>query len=136
MKSVVVLIARPPLRCYQRFIDPSGLSAWVPNLRRVRLVASDSAGRPTEISFEFAQSLMYSLGYSYDDDARVVTFEPRAGRRDAVSGSARFEDDGDGGTKLTYELKQGSGRSVTELALGDPQRLVDAFAQWMTTSTR
>ena len=136
MKRVVVLIARPPVRCYQRFIDASALAAWVPNLRRVRVVASDLAGRPTEISFEFAKSLTYSLGYSYDDDARVVTWEPRAGRRDGVRGSARFEENDDGGTTLTYELQQGPGRSATDVALGDPQRLVDAFAQWMTSSTR
>jgi len=112
------------------FTDPVLLTSWVPGLRRARAVTVDEAGRPTEILFEFAASLTYSLVYRYATAEHALWWEPRAGKRDAVRGHARFVAEGDG-TRLHYELEQGDGRSVSERALADPQRLLDAFVAAM-----
>jgi hypothetical protein len=130
VQTVTAFVAREPEACWKDFTDPTVLFAWMPGLRRARVIARGPDGLPLEVHFEFATSLTYSLLYSYDAAAREVRWQPRAGKRDAVSGFARFEPVNDG-TRLTYGLEQGEGRSATERALDDAQRLVDAFSAWM-----
>jgi hypothetical protein len=88
---------------------------------------------PSEIHFEYSESLVYTLAYTYDAEQREVRWQPKLGRRDGVSGSVRF-DPHDGGTQLTYTLEHGAGRSSSERELGDIQRLVDAFVGWASRS--
>ena len=104
------------------------LAAWLPGLRRARVIASNADGTPLEIQFEFSTSLMYSLVYTYDAAAGEVRWEPRAGKRDAVRGSAKFEPF-DEGTRVTYTVEHGAGRSSAEQDA--PQSVLDAFARWM-----
>jgi len=87
-------------------------------------------GLPSEIHFEFASSRVYTLTYSYDLANREVRWQPKLGKRDGVTGSVRFEADGEG-TKLTYALEHGESRSPSEREIGDLQKLVDAFVDWM-----
>jgi hypothetical protein len=110
------------------FVDPTVLAAWVPGLRRARVIATNPDGLPLEIQFEFSTSLIYSLVYTYDAAAREVRWEPRAGKRDAVRGFARF-DPFDEGTRITYSVEHGGGRSTAEQDA--PHALLDAFAKWM-----
>ena len=112
------------------FTDPQQFAAWIPGLRRVRVIATGTDGLPSEILFEFSTSLTYSLAYTYDAAAREVRWEPRAGKRDAVGGMARF-DAFDTGTRVTYALEQGVGRSPSDRALGGPEQLLESFAKWM-----
>jgi uncharacterized protein YndB with AHSA1/START domain len=123
-------IPRPPDACFRVFTNPALLPAWVPGLRRARVIAVGSDGLPTEILFEFSTSLTYSLVYAYDAAARDVRWEPRIGKRDAVRGGARFAPI-DGGTRMTYELELGDARSSVDGAADHARALVDAFAQWM-----
>ncbi len=132
MRSVTAFIPRPVATCYRVFTDPSSLLAWVPGLRRARVVTLTDAGLPREIQFEFSTSLMYSLVYTYDPAAAEVTWEPRANSRDGVSGFARFEAF-DEGTRMTYGLEPAAGRSASDVALGDPDALVAAFVAWLRT---
>jgi hypothetical protein len=118
--------------CWRALIDVQLLPAWVPGLRRVRVVAVRPDGLPQEILFEFAASLTYSLVYSYDLSAREMRWEPRVGKRDAVRGFARLTPC-DGGTRLEYGLEHGDGRTPAEIALGDPEVIVAAFSRWVQT---
>lgn len=130
LRCVETYIARSPDACWHALIDASLLAAWVPGLRRARVVELDAGGLAREVLFEFSASLTYSLVYSYDAVVRELRWEPRIGKRDAVRGFARF-DACDGGTKMVYALEQGSGRNAADVALGDPELLVVAFARWV-----
>ena len=114
-----------PEVCWELFIEPKTLTAWIPGLRRAQVIAKER-GLPAEIHFEFASSLVYTLVYTYDADALEVRWEPKLGRRDGVSGFAKFEP-ADGHTRMTYGLAHGDARTAAERALGDPARLVAAF---------
>jgi uncharacterized protein YndB with AHSA1/START domain len=130
MREVTTHIQRTPEQCWRVLVDASLLTHWVPGLRRATVITSNDAGLPREIHFEFSVSLTYSLVYTYDVAAREVRWEPRVGGRDAVRGFARLVPDGSG-TRMTYALEPGSGRSEGDRALGDPDALVAAFAAWM-----
>jgi uncharacterized protein YndB with AHSA1/START domain len=130
MRTVTTYIRRPPDACWSALIDASVLTGWVPGLRRARVVATDDTGLPREIQFEFSTSLVYSLVYTYDGAAREVRWEPRLGKRDGVRGFARV-DPFDEGSRITYALEPGDGRSPADRALGDLDALVAAFARWM-----
>ena len=135
MQSVEAVVPRDPETCWRAFIDPSTLAAWVPGLRRARVIATDAAGRPQEILFEFGSSSTYSLVYTYDAAAREIAWQPRTGKHDAVAGFARFEP-ADGGTRIIYALKQGDGRSAAEKALGDLDALIAAFVRFVADEKR
>jgi hypothetical protein len=130
MREVTGYIRRSPDACWRVLIDASLLTGWVPGLRRAIVVALDDAGLPREISFEFSTSMTYSLVYTYDVAAFEMRWEPRFGGRDAVRGFARLEPL-DEGTRITYGLEPGSGRSEADRALGDLDALVAAFVSWM-----
>src|SRR5688572_12395641 len=129
------VIARRPQACWRAFTDVDTLVAWVPGLRRARLVTRDRDGMPAEVEFEFAKSRTYTLVYSYEstDAAKIVKWRPRMGARDAVSGEARFEA-AEGGTLVTYDLVHGEARSETERYLGSADELLEAFARWLAES--
>jgi hypothetical protein len=130
VREVTGYIKRAPDACWRVLVDASLMTAWVPGLRRANVVATDDAGLPREIHFEFSTSMTYSLIYTYDGAAREVRWEPRMGARDAVRGFARlqaFED----GTQITYGLEPGGGRSAADRTIGDLDVLVVAFVSWM-----
>lgn len=129
MYTAVAFVPRSPGTCWRVFTDATMFPAWIPGLRKARVITTDDHGRPREILFEFSASLTYSLVYTYDELERVVRWEPQLGRRDAVRGSARFEALDDG-TRMTYELEpgvRGADRSV-----GDVDAVVAAFIGWVT----
>jgi hypothetical protein len=130
MPVVVVDIARPPDQVWRALTDATLLLAWLPGLRRMRVVDHPAGELPREILFEFAASLTYSLVYTYDAPRREVRWEPRVGRRDGVSGFARVDAAGDG-ARLTYSLEQGTARTAGDLVLGGPHAVVTAFVRWI-----
>lgn len=130
MRTVSSYVKRAPAACWRAFTDASVLAAWVPGLRRARVIATRTDGLAAEIQFEFSTSLTYSLIYSYDPDRYEIRWEPRAGKRDAVRGYVRFEAF-DHGTRIEYGLEHGDGRSTAERSIGAPEALVAAFVRWM-----
>ncbi len=127
--EVTAFIPHDPQRCWRVFVDASTLIAWIPGLRRAQIIAK-SSGLPSEIHFEFASSRVYTLIYTYNLEKREVHWQPKLGKRDGVTGFARFDASGDG-TQMTYALEQGDGRSEAERELGDAQALIDGFVAWM-----
>ena len=87
------------------------------------MIRQNDGGLPAEILFEFGPSRTYSLVYTYDLAAREVRWEARAGKRDAVSGFARFET-ADEGTNVTYGLEQTT-------PVDDVQAVLTAFVSWV-----
>ncbi len=130
MRTATAFVPRDPDMCWRMFIDVAALTGWVPGIRRVEVIAKEK-GLPAEVHFEFASSLAYTLVYRYDLAQRVLAWEPKLGKRDAVTGFARF-DPAEGGATMTYALEDGDGRSVSERALGDPDVLVAAFVRFMS----
>lgn len=127
MRIVSTVVARTIDECWRTFIDPAQMTAWVPGLRAAVVIEMGAGGLPREVQFEFATDLVYSLDYTYDLEAHVVRWEPRAGEKGAVRGFARF-DEVEGGTQVTYALEHEQGRKAAERAIDDPRVLVDAFA--------
>ena len=101
----------------------------MPGLRRADIL-SKTRGLAAEVHFEFANELAYTLVYSYDHERLEVSWQPKLGRDEGVSGFARFEAE-DGGTRITYALEHGEARTEAELELGSLERLVAAFVAWM-----
>jgi hypothetical protein len=130
MPSATAVLPQPLDACWRAFTDTRLLLAWVPGLRSATVISTGAMGMPREILFEFSQSRTYTLIYDYNLAAREVRWSPQLGKRDAVSGHARFVEV-DGGTQLEYALEQGDGRSEAERALGNLDALVAAFAAWM-----
>ena len=130
MRTVTAFVEQSPEACWRVLTDASTFTGWVPGLRRARVIATDDAGRPREVQFEFAASRTYSLVYTYLPDEGEVRWEPHLGARDAVRGFARVEAS-ERGTNLTYGLEPGGARSAAEQALGDLEAVVTAFARWM-----
>jgi hypothetical protein len=133
MQTVSTYVPRDAETCWRVFIDIPKLTQWVPGLRHAEIITKER-GLPSEVHFQFAQSLAYTLVYSYDRAKREIHWEPKLGRREGVSGWARFEPF-EGGTRLTYALAHGDGRGAAEREIGDLQRLVDAYTTWLTTTT-
>ena len=133
MQTVTTYVPRDADTCWRVFIDIPRLTQWVPGLRHAEIITKER-GLPSEVHFQFAQSLAYTLVYSYDRDRREIRWESKLGRRDGVTGWVRFEPFEDG-TRITYALEHGDARGAAERELGDLQRLVDAYATWLTTTT-
>src|SRR5262245_46651887 len=102
MQTVTTFVPRDADTCWRVFTDVGTLTAWVPGLRHAEIIAK-SRGMPSEIHFQFAQSLVYTLVYTYDRDRREVSWEPKLGKREGVSGFVRFEPV-ENGTQVTYAL--------------------------------
>ena len=124
MQTVTAFVARDPQECWRIFTDVASLGAWVPGLRRAQTIALDK-GLPGEVHFEYASSMTYTLVYSYDPIQREVSWAPKLGKRDGVTGFARF-DAFDTGTRVTYGIEHGDNRGPQDRV--DQQALVDAFA--------
>jgi hypothetical protein len=126
-------IRRPADRCYARFCDMRLLPAWMPNLRKAKVVRSDADGRALEVLFHFGDRLTYSLVYSYDPSRRRIEWAPGVGRRDAVRGGAEFADEA-GECAMTYQLEPTGDRPADERTDDGPM-IVDAFVHWIESES-
>ncbi len=131
MQTALAVVSREPEACWRAFIDVNTFGAWIPGLRRAQVIQTNADGLASEILFEFGASRTYSLVYTYDVAKREVRWEPRANKRDAVAGFARF-DAFDSGTRVTYGLRNHTG--VTDL--GELDNLLAAFGTWMSAASR
>jgi len=130
MPTIVADIARGPDEVWRAFTDARLFAAWMPGLRRAAIVNAYDDGLPREVLFEYSASLTYTLTYTYDATKRVVQWEPRVNARDGVRGFATLEATPHG-TRITYKLEQGVGRTVGDLLIGGPHSIVEAFVRWV-----
>ncbi|HEY5920226.1 MAG TPA: SRPBCC family protein [Kofleriaceae bacterium] len=130
MPTVVVEVARSPEDCWRAFTNARLFAAWMPGLRRVTVVSAHDDGLPREVLFELSTSLTYTLTYSYDLAKREVRWEPRINARDGVRGYVVLEPS-ERGTRMTYKLEQGAGRTMGDLVIGGSHAIVEAFVRWV-----
>ena len=133
VETVTALVPRDPAACWRAFTDARHLASWVPGLRRADIL-SKARGLAAEVHFEFASELAYTLVYTYDPDKLEVSWQPKLGRAEGVTGFARFEATDGGGTRITYGLEHGEARTEADLQLGNLEALVAAFVAWMQRS--
>lgn len=133
MQTVTTFVPRDADTCWRVFIDIPQLTRWVPGLRHAEILTKER-GLPSEVHFQFADSLAYTLVYTYDRQRREIRWEPKLGRREGVSGWVRFEPF-ESGTRVIYALEHGDGRGPAERELGDLERILDAYASWLTATT-
>lgn len=131
IETVTAEVPCDPETCWRVFVDPTKLTRWVPGLRRAEIIAG-SRGLPSEIHFELANELAYTLVYTYDKAAHEIRWQPKLGKQAGVTGFVRF-DALPTGTRVTYGLAHGDARSPADRELGELQRLVDAFASWVVS---
>ena len=129
MDTVTAFVPRDANTCWRAFTDARKLTSWVPGLKRADIL-SKTRGLAAEVHFEFANELAYTLVYSYDADKREVTWQPKLGRAEGVSGFARFEP-AEGGTEITYGLEHGKARTAADVELGNLETLVAAFVAFV-----
>jgi uncharacterized protein YndB with AHSA1/START domain len=127
VETVTAFIPRDPATCFRAFTDARQLASWVPGLRRADILTK-ARGLASEVHFEFASELAYTLVYTYDN--HEVSWQPKLGADAGVTGFARF-DDAPGGTQFTYGLEHGEARTPDEQELGNLNALVAAFVAWM-----
>ncbi|MHB8876744.1 MAG: SRPBCC family protein [Myxococcaceae bacterium] len=120
-----LLLPKSPEVCYRAFCDVGSSRRWVPGLKMVRLVRSDTEGRAVEVSYE-RSSLTYALVYAYDAAARKVRWVPSAGVADGVSGWAEFAPHPQG-CLFTYVLDSQRGRAPEHHG-----QVARAFAAWVS----
>ena len=102
-------------------------------LRLVRLAAAfraDALGRGARFALALLGQREVEERDEDDVAAHEVRWQPQLGKRDAVSGHARFSVEA-GSTRMEYALEQGDGRTEAERALGSLDVLVASFASWM-----
>lgn len=122
--KVELLLESSAVECYRQFCDPSSMRLWLPELKQLKVVRSDSSGRALEVQYSLGESLTYALVYAYDDAARKVRWVPSSGALDAVSGFASFEPEGSG-CRFVYSLDSRRGREPEHAA-----DVAEAFARW------
>jgi uncharacterized protein YndB with AHSA1/START domain len=135
METATAFVPRDPTSCWRAFTDARHLVAWVPGLRRADIL-SKSRGLAAEVHFEYANELAYTLVYTYDADKLEVSWQPKLGRAEGVTGFARFEAaPNNGGTQITYGLEHGEARTPAEQDLGSLDKLLAAFVAWIERTT-
>jgi uncharacterized protein YndB with AHSA1/START domain len=129
VETVTAFIPRDSAACFHAFTDARQLASWVPGLRRADIL-SKARGLAAEVHFEFASELAYTLVYTYDATKQEISWQPKIGAEEGVTGFARF-DAAPGGTQFTYSLEHGEARTPDQQELGNVNALVAAFVAWM-----
>ena len=78
---------------YEIFVDAAELSRWLPIVQVSRVVTRYPDGRPHRIAFTRKLergSLSYTLEYTYDPTAQMVTWTAPAESNVVLTGEARF----------------------------------------------
>ena len=100
-------VAASPEHCLAVAIDFARYPEWAPDVKDVRILDSDAAGRATKVEFRasaLGRSTHYTLAYDYSQAPRRVTWSLVDGDiMRLVDGAYTFEAEGSG-TKITYSL--------------------------------
>lgn len=101
-------IAGTPERCFAVVTDIERYPEWVADVKEVRVLERDAAGRPSVVSFRagaFGRSTSYVLSYDYSDAPFAVSWKQRDGDlTNRLDGRYEFHAGPDGTTEVHYEL--------------------------------
>lgn len=103
-----ITIRATPEQCYAIALDVERYPEWAADLKQVEVLARDEQQRPTTVRFRagaLGRSVHYTLDYDHSQAPRVLAWVQTEGDLTRkLDGEYVFEDDGEGGTKLTYHL--------------------------------
>jgi ribosome-associated toxin RatA of RatAB toxin-antitoxin module len=107
-------IAASPQACFDALADYERLPEWQGAVRRARIVEHDERGRGQVVEYEVdakLRTVRYTLRQVYDEPRRLGSEYLHGDFRD-FSGEWRFEDAGDGTTRVELDLQIDPGRFV------------------------
>jgi ribosome-associated toxin RatA of RatAB toxin-antitoxin module len=100
-------VAASPEHCLAVATDFEHYPAWAPDVKEVRILATDQAGRATKVEFRasaLGRSTHYTLAYDYSQAPRRITWSLVDGDIMRLVDGAYTFDAEDGGTRVTYSL--------------------------------
>jgi uncharacterized membrane protein len=104
-------------RCWDVAVDFESYPEWARDVREVKVLETDDAGRGTKVEFRaaaFGKSIRYVLAYDYSEAPTAFSWDFVEGDMlKRLDGSYRFEPEGSDSTRVHYEL-------VVELAVPLP----------------
>lgn len=107
-------VAAPPEACFAALTDYERLPGWQGAVKAVRVLERDEQGRGTVVEYEVdvkVKTVRYKLRQVYDEPRRLGS-EYLGGDFRKFSGEWRFEDLGDGRTRVELDLDIDPGRFV------------------------
>lgn len=103
-----VHIDAPPEQCYAIALDFERYPEWAADVKSVEVLDRDGDGRGTKVRFRvgaLGQSTRYTLAYDHSQAPRVLAWVQTDGDLTRkLDGEYVFDDDGRGGTNMTYHL--------------------------------
>ena len=101
-------IDAPPDQCFAIALDFERYPEWAADIKSVEVLERDAEGRGTKVRFRagaLGQSTRYTLAYDYAQAPRVLAWVQTDGDLTRkLDGEYVFDDDGQGGTNMTYHL--------------------------------
>jgi len=103
-----IRVDAPPDRCWDVAVDFESYPEWVRDVREVKVLERDGEGRGSRVEYRAAalgKSIRYILDYDYAEAPAAFSWKFVEGdmlRR--LDGRYEFEPDGDGATRVHYEL--------------------------------
>jgi ribosome-associated toxin RatA of RatAB toxin-antitoxin module len=109
-------IPAPPRACFDVLTDYERLPDWQSMVRRCEILTRDDAGRAEEVEYEIdalVRRVTYRIRHVYEEPRRVGS-EYLGGDFECFEGQWTFDDRGDEGTHVTFELRIDPGLRVPE----------------------
>ncbi len=95
-------------KCLDVVTDIQRYPEWISDIKEVRILSTDSEGRPDEVTFRaaaFGRSTNYTLKYDYSELPNKLRWVQTSGdHTNKLDGSYTF-DETDSTTRITYELE-------------------------------
>ncbi len=95
-------------KCLDVVTDIQRYPEWISDIKEVRILSTDSEGRPDEVTFRaaaFGRSTNYTLKYDYSELPSKLRWVQTSGdHTNKLDGSYTF-DETDSTTRITYELE-------------------------------
>jgi hypothetical protein len=123
---------------WQLLADPRLASEWVLGVADAEVLEVDERGRAHRVKFTgmpSAASLEYTMGYTYDENARRLQWSTVGDTERSLDGEAWIEELGGGRCRLHYALTARASRSLPSwardtLADDTPAKVVKAFQRF------
>lgn len=137
-------VGADPARCFAVATDYSHYPEWAPDIKDARILASDSAGRATQVHYRVAgmgRSAEYVLAYDYTDAPGRLSWRLiESNIMRVLTGRYEFAEGLGGSTDITYELevelvvpvpgfvKRRAESKIMTTALGQLKRRVESLS--------